>query len=75
MSVTFGAGVSLVSILQAGDLARVSPPAGHYLSAYIATTDLYQDSIQHVVIGLIECSAFWLVSNNDSYKVCEYVWQ
>ena len=33
------AGVSLVSILQAGDWARVSTPARQYFSPYITTTD------------------------------------
>ena len=40
------AGVSHVSILQAGDLARVSTPARHYFSADITTMDQHQDSIQ-----------------------------
>ena len=48
------AGVSLVIILQAGDWTRVSTPARHYLSTYITTTDLHQDSMQHAVLGLSE---------------------
>ena len=40
------AGVSLVSILQAGDWARVSIPAGHHFSAYITPTYQWQDSVQ-----------------------------
>ena len=48
------AGVSLVSILQAGDWARVSTPARHYFSPYITTVDQQQDSIQHAVLGLSE---------------------
>ena len=48
------AGVSLVSILQVGDWARVSIPGGHYFSMYITTTDWHQDSVQHAVLGCIE---------------------
>ena len=48
------AGVSLVSILQAGDWARVSTPARHYFSAYITTTNCYQDSVQLAVLDIIE---------------------
>ena len=48
------ASVSLVSILQAGDWARVSTPAMHYVSTYITTTDRHQDSVQHAVLGLSE---------------------
>ena len=48
------AGVSLVTILQAGDWARVSTPARHYFSTYITTTDQHQDSVQHAVLGLSE---------------------
>ena len=33
------AGIFLVSILQAGDWARVSSQATHYLSTYITATD------------------------------------
>ena len=36
---TVASGVSLVSILQAGDWARVSTPARHFLSTYITTVD------------------------------------
>ena len=48
------AGVSLVSILQAGDWARVSKPGKHYFSPYITTTDRHQDSVQHAMLGLSE---------------------
>ena len=48
------AGVSLVSILHAGDWARVSTPARHYFSTYITSIDWQQDSVQHAVLGLIE---------------------
>ena len=47
-------GVSLVSILRAGDWARVSTPARHYFATYITTTDRHQDSVQHAVLGLSE---------------------
>ena len=47
-------GVSLVSILQAGDWARVSTPATHYISTYITTMNQHQDSAQHAVLGLSE---------------------
>ena len=33
---------------------RVSTPAMHYFSTYITTTDWYQDSVQHAVLGLSE---------------------
>ena len=48
------AGVFLVSILQAGDWARVSTQARHYFSIYITTMDQHQDSIQWAVLGLSE---------------------
>ena len=48
------AGVSLVSILQAGDWARVSTPARHYFSPYITTVDWHQDSVQHAMLVLCE---------------------
>ena len=48
------AGVSLVSILQAGDWARVSTLARHYFSPYITAVDWHQDSVQHAVLGLSE---------------------
>ena len=48
------AGVSLVTILQAGDWTRVSTPAGHYFSTHITTTDQHQDSVQRAVLGLSE---------------------
>ena len=48
------AGVSLASILQAGDWARVSTPTRHYFSIYITSTDQDQDSVQHAVLGLSE---------------------
>ena len=48
------AGVSLDSILQAGDWARVSTPARHCFSPYITTVDWHQDSVLCVVLGLRE---------------------
>ena len=53
-SVALAAGVSLVSILQAGDWARVSTQARHYFSPYITTVDQHQDSLQHAELGLSE---------------------
>ena len=53
-SAALAAGVSLVTILQAGDWTRVSTPARHYFSTYITTTDQHQDSMQHAVLGLSE---------------------
>ena len=53
-STALATGVSLVTILQAGDWTRVSTPARHYFSTYITTTDRHQDSVQHAVPGLIE---------------------
>ena len=46
------ADVSLVSILQVGDLAKVSTLARHYFSPYITTMDQHQGSVQHAVLGL-----------------------
>ena len=51
-SAALAAGVSLVSILQAGDW--VSTPARHYFSTYITTMDWYQDSVQCAMSGLSE---------------------
>ena len=51
-SAALAAGISLVSILHAGDWAKVSTPARHYFSMYITATDQYQDSVQHAVLGL-----------------------
>ena len=53
-SAAFVAGVSLVTILQAGDWARVSTPARHYFSTYITTMDQHQDSVQCAVLVLSE---------------------
>ena len=53
-SAALAAGVSLVTILQAGDWTRVSTPARHYFSTYITTTDQHQDSVQHAMLGLSE---------------------
>ena len=53
-SATLAAGVSLVTILQAGDWTRVSTPARHYFSTYISTMDWHQDSVQCAVLGLSE---------------------
>ena len=41
----YAAGVSLVSILEASDWARVSTPTRHYFSNYITTTNQHSDSI------------------------------
>ena len=51
-SAALAAGVSLVTILQAGGWTRVSTPARHYFSTYITTTDQHQDSVQHSMLGL-----------------------
>ena len=56
VSAALVAGISLKSILQAGDLARVSTPDRHYFSAYITTTDQHQDSILSAVLGVTEWS-------------------
>ena len=53
-STALAAGVSLVTILQAGDWTRVSTPARHYFSTYITTMDWHQDSMQHAMLGLSE---------------------
>ena len=53
-SAALAAGVSLVTILQAGDWTRVSMPARHYFSTYITTMARHQDSVQHAVLGLSE---------------------
>ena len=46
--------VSLVSILQTGDLSRVSTPARHYFSTYLTATDWHQCSLQYAIMGLGE---------------------
>ena len=51
-SAAIAAGVSLVTILQAGDWARVSTPVRHYISTYITTKDQHQDFTQHAVLDL-----------------------
>ena len=48
------AGVSLVTILQAGDWTRISTPARQYFSTYITTMDRHQDSVQCAVLDLSE---------------------
>ena len=48
------AGISLVSILQEGDWVRVFISARHYFSAYTATIDPNQDSVQCTFLGLSE---------------------
>ena len=53
-STALATGVSLVSILQAGEWAKVSTLARHHFSPYIKTTDWHQDSVQHAVLGLSE---------------------
>ena len=58
-SVALAVGVSLVTILQAGDWTRVSTPARHYFSTYITTMDGHQDSVQHAVLGLGEWVLSW----------------
>ena len=47
-------GVSPVSILQVGDLARVTTPARLCFATYITTTDHYQDLVWHALLGLSE---------------------
>ena len=54
VSTAMGSVVSLVSILQAGDWARVSAPPRHCFSTYMTTTDWHQDSVQHTVLDLSE---------------------
>ena len=49
-SVALAAGVSVVSILQKGDWARVFTWARPSFSTYITTTDQQQDSVQHAVL-------------------------
>ena len=53
------AGVSLLSILQAGDWARVSTPGRHDFSFYIPTMDWHQDPVQCILLSLSEKSACW----------------
>ena len=49
-SATLASGVSLVSILQAGELVRVSTSGRHYFSAYHTATNQHSDSVQHAVL-------------------------
>ena len=53
-SAALAAGISLVSILQTGDWARLSRPARLYFSTYITTVDWHQDSVQCALLGLSE---------------------
>ena len=53
-AVALVAGVFIVSILQADELARVSTPASQYFSIYIIATDWHQDLVQCVILGLSE---------------------
>ena len=48
------AGVSLISVMHAGDRANVSTPARHYFPPTLLLLDWYQDSVQHAVLGLRE---------------------
>ena len=45
VSVSLAAGVSVVSILQAGDWARISIPTRHYFSTYFGTMHWHKDSV------------------------------
>ena len=54
VSAAFVAGVSLVSILQAGNWTRVSIADTHYFSAYITVMYWHQDSVQQAYLDLIE---------------------
>ena len=58
-SAALTAGVSLVTILQVGDWAKVSTPARHYFSTYITTMDRHQDSVQQAVLGLSKKVLSW----------------
>ena len=53
-SAALAAGISMVSILHAGDWAQVSTSARNYFPTYITTTDQHQDCVQHAVQGLSE---------------------
>ena len=54
-SAALAAGVSLVSILQAGDYARVPTPARHYFfNIYHHTQAETRIWVQHAVLGLGE---------------------
>ena len=54
-SAALAAGVSLVTILQAGDWTRVSTPARHYFSTYIMALFLYLHYYNGLAPGL--CAA------------------
>ena len=47
-------GVTVVSLLQQDDWARVSTPGRHCFSTYITTTDWQQGSVPAPVLGLSE---------------------
>ena len=55
MSVALVAGVFLVSILQAHELARVSFPARHSYSTFIPTMDRHKDLLRRQLVG--KCQA------------------
>ena len=65
------AGVSLVSLLQVGDWARVSTLAGHYFSTFITTTDWHQNSV--IVLHWASVSRYFLgnCQTLTSTKSCE----
>ena len=68
VSSAFVDGISLVSILQADDWARVSTQAKHYFSTYIIIMDQHHASVQHNVLGLGKLATSWSVSNTDFCK-------
>ena len=49
-------GVSLVTILLACDLGRISTPVRQYFSVSIITTHCHQNHVQHAVLGLSKYS-------------------
>ena len=59
-SAALAAGVSLVTILQAGDWTRVSMPARHYFSTYITMMDWQQDSVQGCSAGPHWVGPLWV---------------
>ena len=65
------AGISLVSILQAGDWARVSMLARHNFSMDITNADWHQESVQHAVVGFMSRCSFGKCQTLTYIKSCD----
>ena len=71
--IVFVAGVLPVSILPAGDWARVSTPSRHYFSTYITNMDKHQDSGQCTVLASVSSHVVGNYQTLTYVKSCRYV--